>query len=151
MLHNSEQPATVFSILEHTEKRITFTSDPLFDLLLLKLSNSYQKKLRIESKGPRFEIKDFIVKLGIVSVAGSYKGILVEVEYLPCCSLQTCWTLLIEFMQGFLGSVVSNQVPQLLKPRFNEIYSPVDTINQYLEHFNTLRKGNVGAANPGAN
>ena len=141
ILHNSEQPATVFSVLEHSERRLTFTSDTLFDLLLLKLSNVYSKKLRIEAKGPRFEIGDFSIKLGIVSVAGSGKGILVEVEYLPCQVAQSCWGLMIEFMQGFLGSVVTNQIPPYLKSKFNDKYSPVDTIHQYLEHFNVLRKG----------
>ena len=146
VLHNSEHPATVFSILEHSERRITFTSDTLFDLLLLKLSNIYSKKLRIESKGPRFEIGDFLVKLGVVSVGSSFKGILVEVEYLPCQVVQSCWGLMIEFMQGFLGSVVTNQVPPYLKSKFNDKYSPVDTIHQYLEQFNILRK--AGNPNP---
>lgn len=141
VLHNSEQPATVFSVLEHSDRRITFTSDTLFDLLLLKLSNVYSKKLRIEAKGPRFEIGDFLVKLGLVSVGGSCKGILVEVEYLPCQVVQSCWGLMIEFMQGFLGSVVTSQVPPYLKSKFGDNYSPVDTISQYLEHFNILRKG----------
>lgn len=65
VLHNSEHPATVFSIIEaHSGKpRVTFTSDTLFDLLLLKLSNVYTKKLRIESKGTRYEIGDFVVKV----------------------------------------------------------------------------------------
>ena len=31
----------------------------------------------------RFEIKDFLVKLGSVTVGGVFKGILVEVEYCP--------------------------------------------------------------------
>lgn len=140
ILHNSEQPATVFSVLEHSERRITFTSDTLFDLLMLKLSNVYSKKLRIEAKGPRFEIGDFLVKLGIVSVGGSGKGILVEVEYMPCQVAQACWGLMLEFMQGFLGSVVISQVPPYLKSKFSDKYSPVDTIQQYLEHFSALRK-----------
>lgn len=141
VLHNSEQPATVFSVLEHTDKRVTFTSDTLFDLLLLKLSSVYTKKSRIESKGPRFEIgKDFVVKLGIVSVGASCKGILVEVEYLPCVVVQSCWSLVNEFMQGFLGSVVSSQIPPYLKSRASELYTPVDTAHQYLEHFGHFRK-----------
>lgn len=143
VLHNSEQPATVFSVLEHSDRRITFTSDTLFDLLLLKLSNVYSKKLRIEAKGPRFETGDFLVKLGLVSVGGSCKGILVEIEYLPCQVVQSCWGLMIEFMQGFLGSVVTNQVPPYLKSKFADNYSPIDTIHQYLEHFNILRKGGI--------
>ena len=73
VLHNSEQPATVFSVLENASKTVVFTSDTLFDLLLLKLTNVYSKKFKIESKGARFEIGDFLVKLGIVSAAGSVK------------------------------------------------------------------------------
>ena len=73
VLHNSEQPATVFSVLENANKTVVFTSDTLFDLLLLKLTNVYSKKFKIESKGARFEIGDFLVKLGIVSAAGSVK------------------------------------------------------------------------------
>ena len=80
VLHNSEYPATVFSVLEPpatsqtqtknqppaTSNRITFTTDYLFDLLLLKLSSVYQKNKqnqKIESKGNRYEIGDFVVKV----------------------------------------------------------------------------------------
>lgn len=166
VLHNSEHPATVFSVLEpqgaaskppipqtQTSNRITFTSDTLFDVLLLKLSSVYQKKLKIESKGNRYEIGDFVVKLGVVSVTGSVKGILVEVEYLPCVVVQSCWSLVIEFMQGFLGSVISNQIPAYLRQRTeqggNSVYTPSDTAHQYLEHFANFRKGGPSAA-PGS-
>ena len=63
----------MFSILESGNKTVTLTSDTLFDLLMLKLTNVYKKKLTIESRGPRFEIGDFIVKLGSVTVAGVFK------------------------------------------------------------------------------
>jgi len=46
-------------------------------LLLLKLNTFYSKKLKIESKGSRYEIGDFVVKLGVVSASSSFKGILV--------------------------------------------------------------------------
>jgi len=148
VLHNSEHPATVFSVLEPPapdKSRITFTSDTLFDLLLLKLSSVYQKKLKIESKGSRFEIGDFVVKLGIVTASGSVKGILVEVEYLPCVRVQACWSLVTEFAQGFLGSVVTNQLPPYLSRKAlhknpAEIYTPADTIHQYLDQFVSFRK-----------
>ena len=80
VLHNSENPATVFSVLESGSKAICFTSETLFDLLLLKLNTFYSKKLKIESKGSRFEIGDFAVKLGVVSASSSFKGILVTSE-----------------------------------------------------------------------
>jgi mediator of RNA polymerase II transcription subunit 20 len=47
---------------------------------MLKLTNVYKKKTTVESRGPRFEIKDFLVKLGSVTVGGVFKGILVEVQ-----------------------------------------------------------------------
>ncbi len=142
VLHNSEQPATVFSVLENAGKTVVFTSDTLFDLLLIKLSNVYSKKFKIESKGSRFEVGDFLVKLGVVSAGGSVKGILVEVEYLPCNVLQNCWGLISEFMQSFLGAHSPSQIPPMLKGK-NEFYTPIDTTRQYLDHFNNLRKAGV--------
>jgi len=44
-----------------------------------------------------------------------------------------------EFMQGFMGPVVEN-VTAHLKSKMDAVYSPSDTIMQYLEHFNTFRK-----------
>ena len=140
ILHNSEYPASVFSILECANKTVTLTSDTLFDLLMLKLTNVYKKKTTIESKGPRFEIGDFIVKLGSVTVGGQFKGILVEVEYSPGVVLNSSWGVLKEFMQGFLGSCVGNNPPQQLVNKGADPFSAVDTIHQYLSHFNLFRK-----------
>ena len=72
-IFRSEHPASVFSILESGNKTVTLTSDTLFDLLMLKLTNVYKKKQTIESRGPRFEIGDFIVKLGSVTVGSVFK------------------------------------------------------------------------------
>ncbi|XP_023344346.1 mediator of RNA polymerase II transcription subunit 20 [Eurytemora carolleeae] len=143
ILHNSEYPATVFSVIESQNKTVSITTDSLFDLLMLKLSTGnqyYSKKIKIESKGPRFEIKDFLVKLGSVTIGGTVKGILVEVDYLPGIIPGTCWGLLAEFMQGFLGSCVSVVPPAYIKSKATEAFSPVDTVQQYLEQFNLARK-----------
>ncbi|KAK0077102.1 hypothetical protein PV326_010297 [Microctonus aethiopoides] len=78
---------------------------------------SSKKQTKIESKGPRFEIGDFCVKLGSVTISQNFKGVLVEVEYRPCVIPGAAWELLREFLQGFLGSAVSNQPPQYLQER----------------------------------
>lgn len=141
VFHNSEQPASVFSILETGNKTVPLVADYLFDYLMQKMTMIYTpKKTRFESKGPRYEIGDFCVKLGNVSMNQSFKGVLVEVEYRPCCVPSNCWELLREFLQGFLGSCVSSNVPAYLQARYNDIYQPIDTIHQYLEHFNLYRK-----------
>jgi mediator of RNA polymerase II transcription subunit 20 len=140
ILHNSEFPATVFSVLECNNKTVTLTSDTLFDLLMLKLQNVYKKKTTIESKGPRFEIKDFLVKFGSVTVGGVFKGILVEVEYCPGVVPNNCWGILAEFMQGLLGNCVPSTPPAYISKKGGETYTPSDTVQQYLDHFNQFRK-----------
>ncbi|XP_055609435.1 mediator of RNA polymerase II transcription subunit 20 [Uranotaenia lowii] len=149
ILHNSEQPASVFSILDTGAKQIPLVTDGLFDLLMSRISPVYtsKKQTKIESKGPRFEFGDFLIKLGIVTMSQNFKGVLVEVEYRPCLVASSCWELMREFLQGFLGSNVSSTIPAYFAQRINinhtkanDIYQPIDTINQYLEHFTNYRK-----------
>jgi hypothetical protein len=49
----------------------------------LKTFYACRKNLRIEVKGPRLELEDFIIKIGSVVLGQnmSLKGILVEVEF----------------------------------------------------------------------
>lgn len=142
VLHNSEQPATVFSILDTGHKTIPLATDGLFDLLMMKMASFYQskKQTKAESKGPRYEIGDFCVKLGTVTVSQNFKGILVEVEYRPCVVPAMCWELMREFLQGFLGSSVPTTPPAYFQNRMQDVYMPIDTIHQYLEQFTLFRK-----------
>ena len=87
VLHNSEQPASCFSILD---TGTTLVADLLFEVLVARLTQSksekgcfYQQRkgFKIESKGPRFELGDFIIKIGSVSLASNFKGILMEVRH----------------------------------------------------------------------
>ncbi|XP_053620188.1 mediator of RNA polymerase II transcription subunit 20 [Plodia interpunctella] len=142
ILHNSEQPASVFSILESGTKNIHVIADGLFDLLMMKLSQHYtsKKQTKIESKGPRFELGDFCVKLGSVTMNQNFKGILIEVEYRACVMASGVWGLLREFLQGLLGAGAAVAPPAHLLTRMNEIYTPIDTVYQYLDHFAAYRK-----------
>ena len=83
VLHNTEEPASVFAILEGGAKQPVLVADTLLDALLPKMAVLYtsnKKQTRIESKGNRYEMGDFVVKLGSVTMSGSFKGILVEVR-----------------------------------------------------------------------
>lgn len=149
VLHNSEYPASVFAVLETGTKQIPLVADSLFDLLILKMTPAYssKKQTKIEAKGPRFELGDFVVKLGSVTMSQTFKGVLVEVEYRPCVIASNCWELIREFVQGFMGSAVGNTIPAYFSMpnpanhiKQNDIYQPMDTIQQYLEHFGSYRK-----------
>lgn len=164
VLHNSEHPASVFSILDNGNKQIPLVADSLFDLLILKMTPGHlqKKQGKIESKGPRFELGDFVIKLGSVTTSNvqSFKGILVEVEYRPCVIASNCWELMREFMQGFLGTNGPNSIPNYFTApsmsiqnhtKQNDIYQPMDTIQQYLEHFYRKTAKPMGAGIQGTN
>lgn len=147
----------MFSLLDNGQKHIPLITDLIFDLLMLKINPIYtsKKMIKIESKGPRLELGDFLVKLGSVSMSQNqiFKGVLIEVDYRPCLVPILCWDLIKEFMQGFLGqhapmnipAYFTNTLPSNINPtqhyqRINETYQPIDTVQQYLEHFNNYRK-----------
>ncbi|KAG8186568.1 hypothetical protein JTE90_020865 [Oedothorax gibbosus] len=142
IIHDSEHPVTTFALLD---TGTCLMADSQFDMLMLKMAGIYmpKKALKIESKGPRYEVHDFVIKLGSVSIGPSFRGILVEVEYTPCAIPLSCWDLMRELMQGFMGNSV--QCPsQYLQGKMNEIYNPVDTVQQYMEHFNAFRRAPSG-------
>lgn len=86
VIHNSEHPASCFAALD---SGTILVSDILFDVLMSKLTaaktgrESYyqqRKGFRIESRGQRYELWDFVIKIGSVSLNSNFKGILVEVS-----------------------------------------------------------------------
>jgi len=159
VLHNSEYPASTFALLEVPlasgnlnvppgaqagVKTVSLVADNVFDLLIPKIAHVYSsKKIKIESKGHRFELGDFVVKLGSVLMSQNFKGILVEVEYRPCAVAESCWEILLEFMQGILGQNAQLVVPKTLQARMKEIYTPLDTMHQYMDQFASFRKAAV--------
>lgn len=148
VIHNGEQPATTFAVLE---SGLCLSADSLLDVFLMKLNGIYNRKdnLKIQSSGQRYELCDFLIKIGSVTTGGSFKGILVEVEYLPCEIPVSCYELMKEFMHGFMGNCIQSP-PTVLTTRMKEPYSPKDTVQQYLEHFHFFKKiqmqGNVSGA-----
>ncbi|CAN8018243.1 unnamed protein product, partial [Ixodes persulcatus] len=143
IIHDTEHPATCFALLD---TGLCLVADTTFDMLMLKMAGIYspKKSTKMEAKGPRYEVADFLVKVGSVSMGPSFRGILVEVEYLPCVVPSSCWDLMREFLQGFMGTAVQGP-PQYLQGRMNELYNPVDTVQQYMDHFNSFRRASVAS------
>lgn len=75
--------------MESGNKTIPLVADGLFDFLMNKMTSIYtsKKQTKIEAKGPRFEIGDFCVKLGSVTMSQNFKGVLVEVSVPSKCFL----------------------------------------------------------------
>lgn len=62
-----------------------------------------------------------------------------QVEYGPCVIANDCWNLLMEFMQSFMGSHAPG-VPSVFGTKHDSVYGPADTMVQYMELFNKIRK-----------
>lgn len=62
-----------------------------------------------------------------------------QVEYGPCVVASDCWNLLLEFLQSFLGSHTP-AAPAVFGNRHDAVYGPADTMAQYMELFNKIRK-----------
>ncbi|XP_039620740.1 mediator of RNA polymerase II transcription subunit 20 isoform X1 [Polypterus senegalus] len=138
VMHNSEAPLSCFALFENGP---CLVADPNFDVLMVKLKSYFQnaKGNKVESRGARYQYCDFLVKLGTITMGSSARGISVEVEYCPCIVANDCWNLMMEFMQSFLSSHVPG-APAVFGVKPDGIYSPSDTMVQYLELFNKVRK-----------
>lgn len=88
LMHNSEQPATCFAILDSGN---CLVADLQFDALMSKIKMQ-KKNPKVEAKGLRYEIGDFIVKVGSVLLgqSTSFKGVIVEVWVLLCFVVSFC-------------------------------------------------------------
>jgi len=134
----SEYPASAFSLIENGP---TIVTDSSFDQILTNLGSFYSpKKLaRMEVRGQRWTLVDFVIKLGSCTMGPNFKAIVAEIEYGPCIVPGNCWDLIKELGQTFVGPSI-HQPQQHLMSRMNEIYTPVDTIHQYNDIFNQLKK-----------
>lgn len=68
-------------------------------------------------------------------------SLFVQVEYRPSAVSSNCTGLFKEIMEGIIGKTVD--IPNYIKLRGNELYTPNDTMKQYLEHFNMLKKAQM--------
>ncbi|XP_066862317.1 mediator of RNA polymerase II transcription subunit 20 isoform X1 [Eschrichtius robustus] len=138
VMHNSEYPLSCFALFENGP---CLVADTNFDVLMVKLKGFFQsaKASKIETRGTRYQYCDFLVKVGTVTMGPSARGISVEVEYGPCVVASDCWSLLLEFLQSFLGSHTPG-APAVFGNRHDAVYSPADTMVQYMELFNKIRK-----------
>ena len=79
-----------------------------------KLKNYYQqrKNAKMEAKGQRYELGDFILKVGSASLAGSFKGIIVEVGW--------TWNQWAFFFFFCLSTLPAPRLPLFFERHFGE-------------------------------
>ncbi|XP_073522809.1 mediator of RNA polymerase II transcription subunit 20 isoform X1 [Phyllobates terribilis] len=142
IMHCSEHPLSTFALFENGP---CLVADQNLDVLMIKLKGFFQnaKANKIETRGTRYQYCDFLIKIGTVTMGQSGRGISVEVDYCPCAVPGDCWNLMVEFMQSFMGSHAPT-VPPVFSSKHDTLYTPADTMVQYMELLNKIRKHQQG-------
>lgn len=140
--HDTERPYTTFALIDNGHHHLLADSIG-FDILVQSYFNQIyppqgegKKSQKIESSGMRFELceADFSIRIGQVLQEHSLRGITIEIEYAPCLVPASCWDIISQVALNFLPPNQIPPVPQV------DLFQPVDTIKQYQQIFNTLRK-----------
>lgn len=138
--HDSEKPLTTFALIDNGQHHLLADSVN-FDIILNTYLNQLfpcRKPLRIECSGIKFEIceADFIIRIGQVIQENSsiLRGITVEIEYTPCLVPSNCWDIIAQVAHNFMPP---NQIPP---PPPCDTFRPIETIKQYQQTFNAMRK-----------
>ncbi|XP_063811153.1 mediator of RNA polymerase II transcription subunit 20 isoform X1 [Pseudophryne corroboree] len=142
IMHSSEHPLSTFALFENGP---CLVADQNLDVLMIKLKGFFQnaKANKMETRGTRYQYCDFLVKIGTVTMGQSGRGISVEVDYCPCAVPGDCWNLMMEFMQSFMGTHAPS-VPPVFSSKHDALYTPADTMVQYMELLNKIRKQQQG-------
>ncbi|CAK8698261.1 unnamed protein product [Clavelina lepadiformis] len=140
-IHNSEYPASRFACFEDGSFLVT---DVMLGTFLSKLRSVWQPKKggKIESKGQRYEFGDFIIKIGIVSMGPSTKGIALELEYAPCRFPLDCWELMTEMLHELIDDQAPASLPQVIAQKPDANLAELTAL-QYIRLFNNLRKASM--------
>ncbi|CAD5117622.1 DgyrCDS6377 [Dimorphilus gyrociliatus] len=140
-VHDTEYPASTFSFVENGPHLV---ADNTLDMLFAKMDSFYapKKNFKIEAKGVRYELNDFLIKVGSVIIGQntSVKGILLQIDYTPCILYNDSWGIITELLH-ILG--INPNITNFFKSRLEKKESSVDYTDcaqQYLELFNSVRK-----------
>ncbi|KPM03987.1 mediator of RNA polymerase II transcription subunit 20-like protein [Sarcoptes scabiei] len=106
---------------------------------LIECDTYYSNPARMEVRGQKWILNDFVIKLGSCTLGANFRAIMLEIEYGPCSIPANCWDLIKELGRTFVGPIISKPHQHLLS-KMNEIYCPVDTIHQYNDLFNQIKK-----------
>ncbi|PVU99711.1 hypothetical protein BB559_000461 [Furculomyces boomerangus] len=61
-----------------------YLADPEMDNIFSKLKNLWKLRQSAKVEGYTFDLVDFVISIGNMMVGTAYKGLIVQIEYLPC-------------------------------------------------------------------
>ncbi|KFD49435.1 hypothetical protein M513_09702, partial [Trichuris suis] len=142
VFHCSDYPASTFAISGDSADAAYVAADLMFFQLIKKLQGAYVTKpiSKVECRGKKYKLADFAIRASVASILGSFKAVLVEIEYTPCIIPSLCADLMKEFCSDMLGKMAASPPAYIAGMRSNQGYAPIDTMHQYQYHFQRLRR-----------
>ncbi|KAF3906548.1 hypothetical protein ABW20_dc0107711 [Dactylellina cionopaga] len=131
----SHHPGKRFCLVDKT----IVTIDPEFEQILTsKLQGLWAMRQTLKAEGSGFELEDFRIRIATLSQGSVIKGVLVEVEYLPCSNLSQGEAVIRDFLDQLelpSGANVRLYFSQAARAEGDEAreFSILDTGMQYME------------------
>eukprot|EP01114_Cavostelium_apophysatum_P023362 TRINITY_DN8772_c0_g1_i1.p1 TRINITY_DN8772_c0_g1~~TRINITY_DN8772_c0_g1_i1.p1 ORF type:complete len:204 (+),score=12.87 TRINITY_DN8772_c0_g1_i1:22-633(+) len=70
---------------------------------MLEKMKLFKLRQAVAIAGFQYKIGDFVLRIGTILLASSTKGVVIELEYLPCTIPNKCGELMEEFFEAVLG------------------------------------------------
>lgn len=130
----SHHPGKKFCLVD---KAIVTIDSEFETILTTKLQGIWAMRQTLKAEGSMFELEDFRIRIATLSQGSVMKGVLVEVEYLPCSYLEDGEPIVRDFIQR-LGLPNNPSVRLYLSPGNEGIvprrkFTVLDTGLQYME------------------
>ena len=141
---DSDRPASCFLVSDKDPVGCSIVAERAFLGFLGKLTKAYgaKKPSNVEVNGTSYLFHDFTIRPGVLTLMGSARCIVLEVELRSCPVLITAAELMKEFISTLLPNPLETPPPYLV-PRLSagaNPYSHLDTVLQYYDIFNGVRK-----------
>ncbi|KAJ1972407.1 hypothetical protein H4R35_004691 [Dimargaris xerosporica] len=95
LLTHGSEPARQYAMVD---EGCIVETDRELEAIVHKLKNLWVARQSSQIDGHLYDLGDFRVRTGNMMVGTANKGVIVEVEYVPCCHPQACQRILAEFI-----------------------------------------------------
>ncbi|KAJ1972693.1 hypothetical protein H4R34_005321 [Dimargaris verticillata] len=95
LLTHTAEPARQYAMVDES---CIVETDRELEAIVHKLKNLWVARQSSQIDGHLYDLGDFRVRMGNMMVGTANKGVIVEVEYVPCCYPQACQRILAEFI-----------------------------------------------------
>eukprot|EP00123_Amoebidium_parasiticum_P007021 comp17821_c1_seq1/m.17941 comp17821_c1_seq1/g.17941 ORF comp17821_c1_seq1/g.17941 comp17821_c1_seq1/m.17941 type:complete len:244 (-) comp17821_c1_seq1:311-1042(-) len=93
MLQHSDMPGKRYVMMNN---RIMEANEEI-EAMMDKVKGKWAQRKTAKIEGQKFQLGDFVIRIGTLTAGNALKGVIAEIEYTACSSISQCTSLLQEF------------------------------------------------------